>query len=414
MDLREKLRQLDPGLTRIRQPARRQTGKAIEQLINGEVVSNAYGEFFRTITVFPNDHQHGCVSFDLLSEVRSDILELVGKDESLRNVDLRQAIFLDTETTGLAGGSGTVPFLVGLGYFYDDGFRVEQFFMRDYNEEKAVLHQIFERMKNYEVLVSYNGKAYDVNILTSRLTLGRMDPSFLNLPHLDLLFSVRRVWSQRIGACNLSHVEREILGFIRQDDIPSFMIPGLYFEYLKTGNGGCVEPIFTHNKWDIVALVVLTALLGRIYQSPADLLDHPFDLISIGKSFDRLYRHGEAVGCYRKALHYPLETHERERVLRSLGFSLKRAGDYENAAEVWEEMVGKHPDQIVPYEELAKYYEHQLGDFNRAIEIVNRALAAIDLFSQLHPDIQYGNDKRDLEYRLARLKRKKENHSGKN
>jgi tetratricopeptide (TPR) repeat protein len=285
--------------------------------------------------------------------------------------------------------------------------------MRDYNEEKAVLHQIYERIKKFEALVSYNGKAYDVNILTSRLTLGRMDPSFLNLPHLDLLFSVRRVWSQRIGACNLSHVEREILGFNRQDDIPSFMIPGLYFEYLKTGNGGCVEPIFTHNKWDIVALVVLAAILGRIYQSPADSLDHPFDLISIGKSFDRLFRHREAVVCFRKALQYPLETHEREQVLRWLGFSLKRAGDWENAAEVWEEMAGKHPDQIVPYEELAKYYEHQLRDYDRAIDIVNRALASIDLFSQLHPDIPYGNDRRDLEYRLARLKRKKENHSGK-
>lgn len=408
MDLREKLRQFESDF----QPGRRETSRKeyadIDRYVEGEVISNEYGSFFRSVTDYPEDHQHGRIRLNLLADTNPEIFGLVGKDEALTGANLRKAVFLDTETTGLAGGVGTVPFLVGLGYFSDDGFRIDQLFMRDLDEEHAVLHAVRERMENCEALVSYNGKAYDLNLLTSRFTLSRMENPVQDLPHLDLLFTVRRLWRRRIIDCSLSNVEQNILDFQRLGDVPGYLIPSLYFEYLRSRDGGLLEPVFTHNRWDIITLVVLAGLAGKIYQSPHEHLDHPLDLLSLGKALERLFRLEEAAVCFRSALNSPMEPETREEVLRHLGFSLKRLGRWENAVKVWEHMIETASRRVMPYEELAKYYEHRAGDFERATEVVLRALDWIRLMEELRPGLNFREDRRELEYRLARLKRRVE------
>jgi uncharacterized protein YprB with RNaseH-like and TPR domain len=407
MDLRDKLRQFDSDFQSHRRKSDEERHSDVETVVAGDVVSNEWGSYFRSITVFPEDHLHGQISLDVFSEVDPATVGLVGSDEALSGVDLRKAIFIDTETTGLAGGTGTVPFLIGLGYFYDDGFRVDQYFMRDYQEEPAILRSISERLENCDGIVSYNGKAYDLNILASRFILTRMDNPARELPHLDLLFTARRLWRRRIADCSLSNVERAILGFHRSDDIPSFMIPGLYFDYLRSRNGNIIEPVFSHNRWDIVTLVALAGIAGRIYQSPREHLDHPLDFLSLGRALERLEHLEDASTCYREALNYSMENEDRDEVLRHLGFSLKRLGDWERAVKVWEHMVESTSYKVLPLEELAKYYEHRVYDFEKAIDTVHRTLKWISMMEELRPSWNLKEDRKDMEYRLARLERKK-------
>ncbi|MFH1942162.1 MAG: ribonuclease H-like domain-containing protein [bacterium] len=412
MDLREKLRQFESDFDGVRRESYRRSDSDIDLFIAGEEVSNEYGRYFRSITVYPETHTHGRVSLDLLRETDPRVVGLVGRDDALTGIDLRRAVFIDTETTGLAGGTGTVPFLVGLGYFYDDGFRVDQFFMRDYDEEHAVLSAVQERLAHCDALVSYNGKAYDLNLLTSRFTLARMEHSFFDLPHLDLLFTARRLWRRRIGDCSLSNVEERILDFRREGDVPGYLIPSLYFDYIRTRDGSLLKSVFIHNRWDIVTLVALAAVAGRIYESPKEFLNHPLDMLSLGRAFEGLELHAEAAECYRDALNYGMEPEERLEVLRLLGFSLKRMGDWERAVKVWEYMVEITPHRFEPYVELAKYYEHHINDFERAVEVVRRALERIRISEALRSCDGLSVDLKDLEYRLARLERKRRGRRG--
>jgi len=406
MDLREKLKWLESDVPVPPSERRERFETDIGRFVEGEEASNAYGSFFRSVTVYPLDHRHGHTSLNLLSEIDSDIFSLVGKDEALTGVDLCKAIFLDTETTGLAGGTGTVPFLVGMGSFSSDGFRIEQFFMRDYDEEQALLHAVRERFEHSDALVSYNGKGYDLNLLRARFTLARMETPALHLPHLDLLYTARRLWRRRIADCTLPNIERCILHFHRQGDVPSYLIPGLYFDYLRSRQGKFLEPVFRHNRWDIVTLAALAGVAGRIYQNPQETLDHPLDFLSLGKALENAVRLKDAALCFQEALHHSLEKEEREEALRFLGFSLKRSGDWEGALRVWQHMTEALPHRIYPYEELAKYYEHRMGDFKKAAEVVERALDRIRMREALRPEMGAKEDMNNLTYRLSRLKRK--------
>jgi tetratricopeptide (TPR) repeat protein len=308
----------------------------------------------------------------------------------------------------LAGGTGTVPFLVGIGYFVDEDFQIDQYFMRDYHEETALIKAVKERFENCQVLISYNGKCYDVNILSARFTLSRMEDPLIDTPHLDLLFPVRRLWRRRIGDCSLTNVERTILGFERQNDVPGFLIPSLYFEYLRTRSGRSLESVFQHNRWDIMALAVLTGLTGQIHQAPLEQLDHPIDFYSLGRSFESMSELEQAVVCFKEAVQYLDSPEDREVIFTALGRSLKRLERWDEALAVWQKMIQQSTRLISPYEEISKYFEHRTKDFQQAFEIVNQALEKVQRIETLYPESHYAIDRQDLEYRLARLIRKLE------
>lgn len=403
MDLREKLKWLDQTKSESQNSGR---GYNIDHYLDGEEVVNERGRFFRFRTVYPETHSHGRYPLNLIWRTDSRMFSRAGKDLLLNNIDFNKTLFIDTETTGLAGGTGTVPFLVGIGYFVEDGFCVDQFFIRDYHEEPALLHALKELLSNYDYLVSYNGKSYDVNLLVTRFTLSRIAVPILEMPHLDLLHTVRRLWRKRISDCSLGHVESSILEFDRLNDVAGYLIPGLYFNYLHTGEAESLLPVFRHNQWDILSLLVLAAVTGEIYKDPTSYLDHPYDLFSLGRSHESMIFYEEAAACYEKALTYPVVSEDREMILSFLGSVLKRMGKWHRAVEVWEEIIQIMPHKIDAYEELAKYYEHRTRQINKAVSIVQRALERIELNTALGPDLTSGTDLRDLHYRLARLRRK--------
>jgi hypothetical protein len=405
MDLREKLKMLDP-----RAPEPAKTAKArggnLGDFVAGKERCGEFGCFFRADSEFPHDHAHGRIRVDAAFAIDPDILRMLGRDAGPAEAGLRRALFLDTETTGLAGGTGTVPFLVGIGSFTDSHFRIEQYFMRDYDEERAVLAAVRDRLDQAEMLVTYNGKAFDMNLLRTRFTLSRMRRKDAEIPHLDLLFTARRLWKRRLGDCSLSNIERNLLGFERHDDVPGFIIPGLYFEYLRTGNAENLAPVFRHNVWDILALATLASVAGGIYKNPREKLSHPLDWISLGRSLETQCRYEEAADCFRRAVDLPVGREIREETLFRLGYTLKRSGDWEKMILVWQHLAERSPHHIRPFEELAKYHEHRSGELETALAVVEKAVAQVELLEALRPGSALTETRVSLNRRLARLRKK--------
>jgi hypothetical protein len=296
---------------------------------------------------------------------------------------------MDCETTGLAGGAGTYAFLVGLGYLSGNKFRLEQYFMEDFHQERAVLTAVMERMSKFKFLVSFNGKCYDLPLLESRWLINRMESDSSRWVHFDLLFPSRRLWKRRIGDCSLGNLEQEILRVKREVDVPSFMIPQIYFDYLRSGKVEPLIPVFHHNLHDILSMVKLSFLIDRVLDDyiPVEL-KNPLDLYSLGRIHYNFGNFQLSEGYYRQALTEELSLDIRSTVYLSLAFVYKRMGLWEKAREVWSELAeGDYPFQPRVFEELAKYYEHRMKDYPRALSLVENVLSFINsgLYSNGNP-----------------------------
>ena len=406
MDLSEKLKFYGPALKTVRQEPTQPEPSDLSRWISGEERSNEAGSYYFTSANHPLEKPHG--QADLRPGLRecAPLYHIAGNDAALAEMSLKQTLFFDTETTGLAGGAGTVPFLIGLGFFTDKHFVVEQYFMRDYSDERAVLSAVADRFSQFDTIASYNGKCYDMNILSSRFVLSRMNSNALQKPHLDLLFAARRFWRRRLSDCSLGSVERQIIGFHRRDDVPGFLIPSLYFEYLRTKDARPLSPVFTHNQWDIISLAALAIRFQTILEDPKLHIQHPSDWMSLGRIYENHEMLEQAAAAYRTSLTFLESPEEQEESLTCLGLAWKRSGRFEKAAEVWKHMIKHLPYRQMPYEELAKYYEHRAGRLEEAAAIVENALERIETLQTLRPHLSFAEDRKDLEYRLRRIKRK--------
>ena len=328
-----------------------------------------------------------------------ETLRLMSALELPEPLDPRKILYLDTETTGL-GGSGTVAFLVGLGFLTDEGFEVHQFLMRDYPEEPYLLRHVAAGLGRFDVLCTFNGTTFDVPLLESRFLMNRMDRSCLNLPHLDLLHLCRRLWKLRLGRCNLSRLEEVILGKPRTDDLPGSEVPQRYFDYLRTKNMALLDDILRHNAQDIMSLCVLLNHIADLYLHP-EKIRFSEDVYSMGRALEKVDLPDRARACYRLASRGRMGA----RASSALAVSYRRGGQREEAVQVWQEMVATRRGGAEPYVELAKYYEHVVRDIPRALEMTERALA---LLSEpgLREDATVQEMKNELQYRHQRLRRK--------
>jgi len=373
-------------------------------LVAGEVVETDMGACFRVEKSFQLDYSHGSLSLAWLLGQAPQAAAGLARDERLESLDFRRAAFLDTETTGLMRGTGTYVFLVGVGYFADSAFHVAQFFMRGLEEELAMLQVLAGFLDRFAAVVSFNGRAFDLPLLRTRFTLARMGPCLSDLPHFDLLFPARRLWRARLDSCALSALETEILGVNRgSSDVPSWQIPALYADYLRTGDGRQMAGVLFHNQQDVLSLVVLAAHMCQLFTDP--WTGSPIcaaELLSLGRIYESLALGGRAERAYRAALRGPLAQELHDHALRSLSFLLKRQGRRKEASEVWWQGVvdGR---QLYPYVELAKYYEWQLKDWPRAAEVTRRAL---DQLEGAPPGPRCRRAQAELRHRLARLERK--------
>lgn len=396
------------GAEAIAPPKRR--GPALEELVAGEVVETDAGACLQIEESYPLSYTHGALPLAVLQSQSSEAAAWLARDRRLETLDFQKAAFLDTETTGLMRGTGTYVFLVGIGCFDDGAFRVVQFFMRRLEEERAMLQVLIRFLDRFKAVVSFNGRAFDLPLLRTRFTLARMSPSLAHYPHFDLLFPARRLWRARLDSCALDALEREILGIARDgSDVPSWQIPSLYANYLRTGDGRAMTSVLYHNRQDVLSLVVLAAHMCRLFTDPwTDPRACGADLYSLGRMYESLSLSGRAERAYRAALDGTLSQELHDHGLRHLSFLLKRQERREEASELWWRAVGdgRH---LYPYVELAKYYEWQVRDWPRAAEITQRAL------DHLRASPRGPQDHRaqaELRHRLARLDRKMRRSGG--
>jgi uncharacterized protein len=380
-------------------PAQR-AAKGIEEYVVGEVGNNAWGEFFRALETFPFGRPYGKLRIGDIATAELSSLNLFLPDAALPEPS--QLVFLDTETTGLVGGTGTCAFLIGIGAVDGLKFVVQQFFLRDYPEEKAMLHELAEILESYQGIVTFNGKTFDVPLLETRYTLARLKSPLDRLVHLDVLHPARRLWKLRLDSCKLTDLESAVLGISREGDVPGSEIPGIYFDYLRTGDAKCLQPVFYHNALDIITLGALTVEIARSL-SDATTLESPLDLFSLSRIYGAAGARDESVSTCKQALATGLPQSVETLALRHLALQHKRQHQYELAVEVWLELARRDvPVAIEACGELAVYYEHRRRDFETAREFTDAALERLRGVSSSPSQLAR------FTHRLERLRRKVE------
>lgn len=372
-------------------------GSPIEQLELGTLLRNSSGEIF----VAESRHQDARLrALSRRNEVRSSLYLRSQRHPSIRTEDI---LFLDTETTGLAGGTGTQAFLVGVGYFDDDNLVLRQFFMRSPADEPALLEQLQIVLDRAHLLVTFNGKSFDWPLLDTRFLLHGYRLEF-GFDHLDLLHPARRIWKHRLESCSLTSLEQGVFGLWRNGDVPGYLIPQLYFNYLRDGDARRLEPVFAHNREDIVTLARLLEVLLAAEMAPDTILQHPADRVGMGLA---LAADGQLEIGYRtlsealSAGDLPPQVRRRGEI--ELWRLMKRAGRMHEGVDLLESMCrdssrARVPD-LLPFIELAKYHEHVTRDYDQAERVVERAVRLVEL----HVNVP-GRD--ELIHRLQRIRRK--------
>jgi uncharacterized protein YprB with RNaseH-like and TPR domain len=392
----------------------------VVESLGGVVFQNRYGKFVLAEKRFDLDYRHGKVRLASCLEHQDNVLTQLcfSKNSACETstcsppFDLKKTAFIDCETTGLAGGVGTHAFLVGIGYFHGREFLIRQYFMRDFDEEPAVLLAVSEKLNNFQSLASYNGKCYDLPLLENRSIVNRIDFDSTAWSHLDLLFPSRRLWKRRIQDCSLANVEQKILNVEREIDIPSYLIPQIYFDYLRSGVIDPLIPVFHHNIYDILSLVGLSVLISQAIQDFVIAgMEDPIDLYSLGRFHYTLGNYPESIACFESALSKDMPTEWQQVTYMSLAYVYKRIGKFERAAQIWLHLLKKEfPFNFYVYEELAKYYEHKEKDYPQAMLIVDRVLESLNMNTCFSSNFNYGKVLESLKYRRARLERKMRMH----
>jgi len=382
---------------------------AIEHLAPGRFHTTSHGQCFVAEECYPLDHLHGCLPLSAFLDLSPEITAQVARDNALAGVNLRKACFLDTETTGLSGGAGTMAFVVGVGFFTRGHFHVHQYFLRDPGDEPAMVETLAEQLSEFEALISFNGIAFDVPILENRFILARIRPPTVGLPHLDLLPPARRLWRYHLPSRALGALEREVLGVLReQDDVPSGVIPLLYRDYLRTGDAREMKRVLYHNVIDILSLVTLAAWLCRTFANPwAETELSGAEFYGLGQWYASENRLVEAERAYRMALRLcsgqALAPDLRAKALRDLAHLLKRSGRQTEAFACWQQLALETADDVLAHVELAKYLEWRVEDPSLATGWTRAALALVEKW----PTCEYRRvTLADLRHRLERLERK--------
>jgi len=407
MNLREKLRYLDSrslsgagGVSHV--PA---DDSAERKVLGGANLRTPLGECWRVQTVYHKSFRHGRAVLSELLDHKGVNLELVSRGALSDPLNPEDLIFLDTETTGLAGGTGTYVFLAGVGRFSGDKFTINQFLMRDFAQERALLWAVDRELSRGGVLVTYNGATYDAPLLSSRFVMQRLPTVLGELRHLDLLHVVRRLFKRRIGSCALTNVETSLLGHHRVDDLPGHLIPGIFFQYLRSRDPAPLVKVLEHNVSDILALVAVLVEAIRLAVKPSG--KEGLDLLSLGAFYQDMGLEREAAGFFRLALDSSVPPMYRRELLRRAGLCYKRLGLFDEAEKVWRTMIRESflPD-LHPYEELAKLYEHRKRDYFQARNWVQEAAAKLQTARSLGLISIGGNEMGRISHRLSRLERK--------
>jgi uncharacterized protein len=396
----------------------------ISLLLGGGIARNQYGEHLAIRNWFsrPEFVQPSSLALDLLTKqpVPQNRQYKIRPRQAATELRRRAALedpekwlFLDTETTGLAGGTGTYAFLVGLAWWDAGGLQVEQLFLRDLQEEYSLLVELSARLAERPVLVTFNGKSFDWPLLENRFTMTRT----IRVPpleaHLDLLHPARALWRLRLGSVRLVELERRVLdtnrlGWRREDDVPSAMIPQYYFDYLRRGTAQPLAAVVKHNQMDLRGLAALFGKINSLLGSGEEAFRETdsLDLIGLSKFLHRKGEKDLAHSACAFALDAGLPDAFRPQATRELALMTKRRGERDRAALLWQELVANPQETLFACEQLALYYERHVRDFARAAEFVHLGLKALQRqFGRLRDPRVAARHRRIEEKFVCRLER---------
>ena len=365
----------------------------------------AEGPAYRIDTHYAADYRHGQRSLQDVLSYTPGLAAEVASEPGLEGSDIQHWGFVDIETTGLSGGAGTLGFLIGLGTFKEGEFGLRQYFLRDPEEEAAALQSLRSDLKEVEGIVSFNGRTFDLPVLESRYTIALRDRWRLSdRPHFDLLYPARRLWSKTLANCRLSTLERQVLQVRRtEEDVPGELIPGMYLDYLRTGDASEMARVIYHNAIDILSLVALSSVvLGRyIERDPTELKGG--EALAVARWHEAAERNSEAETAYRAAVIAAPNDALRSEALKHLTALLKRQNRREQAVTAWEEWHGFAPDDPSPCIELAMFYEWESRDLTQALKWADGAQGIVDRWPK-----GWRREQRsaEVEHRINRLRRK--------
>jgi uncharacterized protein YprB with RNaseH-like and TPR domain len=382
--------------------------------LGGRLLSNEFGPCIVIDRRYESDRWHGDVQIGSCGLDDMDSLRLLDPGLTLAGQDAgpgskSRTVFIDLETTGLSGGAGTVAFLVGCGYFDLGAFHVRQFLLTGFSAERALLAAAAELFDEANLIVTYNGKTFDVPVMETRWAFHRLRAPLDDVPHFDMLHPARRLWRTRSvdeGGCRLATLERVLLNLRRVGDVDGFEIPGRFFQFLRTADPRPLEPVLEHNRLDLVSLAAVTSRALQLTAGGEDACRDGREALAVGRVLERASVHDRAEACYRRAVESSCRETQSEALYR-LGLRYRRDRRFEEAAVCWRELIaltdgGRARDSVLgplrefAIEALAIHHEHRVRDLGVAREL---ALFALD-GAHSSPRAE------GMRHRLARLDRK--------
>ncbi len=345
---------------------------------------------------YPLDTNFKHIELSQWEEVSSQDLVVLYGDDGFKKVDPMKILFFDVETTGISGGTGTIPFMLGFGFFEKGFFRVKVFILNDLNREDELLDKVDEFLENQEfsATVTYNGKSFDFPLMETRYILNRKRFPLLKKPHMDFLFPARTIWKNTYESRKLGYLGDIILGISRQEDVDGSQIPSIYFSYLRSNQFFLLEKVVEHNALDLVGLSALM-LQGVTYLKDVSNTRDEGEVLGAALLFEKSGYFNKANELFEIAKQSAKRQDVIFKAVKHLSILKKKEKCYEEATALWKILSGLKDHFAL--RELSIHFEHREKDYYGALEFVHRAIEEIEL-----TDMQ----RKDLEKRLRRLQRK--------
>ena len=364
-------------------------------ILDGEWTQSGSHRFLIVNRSYAPGHRHGTLS----------LADSLPPDEGWSRLGLLAGtpcggnlLFIDLETTGLAGGAGSYAFLVGCGWFGHGRFHVRQFLLSSFASERALLEALREVAVTLDAVVTYNGKSFDLPLIETRYALNRLTTPFAAMPHVDMLHHARRFWHGHDEGHRLSSLESSLLGHEREGDVPGFEIPSRYFHFVRTGDARPLDAVLEHNRRDLLSLALLTARAAQLLDEGVTAASTAREALAIGRLYERSGMTSDALGCYARAS--DMGPGVCTEALYAHALLLRRTRRYAAAADVWQRLldVGDSPPRLVreAAEALAVHHEHRLRSLLSARSLAMRSLQFDATVTR----------REAIQHRLARLDRK--------
>jgi hypothetical protein len=370
-DLSERLRRLGvikaTSLPAIKPCANR----PLVEILGAREITTLFGEVLLFEDLYHYGYSHGNVIISL-EDIFPEFHKLVKINTG--DSEIKKHLFIDTETTGLSGGTGTIPFLIGFGYFDQSGFRLGQLILENPINENAQLVEFAKVLQQFENTITFNGKSFDLPLIHTRYALNNIPDPLDRFSHIDLLHLSRKIWKSRLSDRSLNELENHILHYSRSsEEVPGWMIPQIYFDFLKSGDGSQLKNVSYHNAIDVVSMAALYIKINMMLKdSLAEKIIDFSDLFAIGQMYENINESEKALTIYKACFSSKeLVGFELLNLCKHMAVLYRKQDKWNDAAMYWK--ISAELNDMESCIALAKFNEHILRNRGESLDWVARA-----------------------------------------